>query len=173
MLLTQVSQGVKGLQCCWMGSCRTHKHEHTHTYVHANQPASPEGTDGCTLSIPAIMLHFLNSSLFAWVLGKTSMRLWSEPRRRFTGASHCMCVFTRASVGACMCSSDGQRPFMLFSCLHSGAAAEINIVRGEILCMQEKQPQEQSSLPSEHIWCTNTHQAHTHIQSNLESVWFN
>lgn len=56
-------------------------------------------------------------------------------------------VCTRASVGACMCSSDGQRPFMLFSCLHSGAAAEINIVRGKISCKKEKT----ASSPSEHI----------------------
>lgn len=48
-------------------------------------------------------------------------------------ADSCMCiyvcVYTRAGVGACMRSSAGL--FMFFSCLHSRASAEINIVSRE------------------------------------------
>lgn len=86
-----------------------------------------------------------------------------------------LCVFacTRVSVGACMCSSDGERPFMLLSCLHSGAAAEINIVRGGISCVAVKKlPQKRETDRLLYVQRTSTHNVQTdvtRIQSNLEN----
>lgn len=130
MLLTQATKGVEGLHCCWIGSCRTHKHTHAHT-----------------LSITwRKMLHFTYLPSCFGTHVRTCVREDKHGALIESSTEVSWCSSLRACVSvcvwvymcACMRSSDGQRPFMLLSWLHSGAAAEINMVRGETSCVQQR-----------------------------------
>lgn len=78
----------------------------------------------------------------------------------------CVCVYTcmRACVGVCTCLSDGQRPFMLFSCLHSGAASRDKYSEGRNI-----EDRSSSSSPSQHL---GTRFANTHPSTHTHKVQF-